>query len=66
MSDSVGTDLKVHVWYDEQQDVIKMRLAGELTSVNANPDSKRGNPSLYRKLATSLRDAGKKYPPGVI
>lgn len=66
MSDPVGTNLQVHVWYDEQQDVIKMRLAGELTSVNNNPASKRGNPSLYKKLATALRDAGKKHPSGVI
>lgn len=62
---AVGTDITVRVWYDEEQDVIKMRVAGELTSVNNNPESKRGNPSLYKKLATVLRDAGEKYPVGV-
>lgn len=63
---AVGTDLQVHVWYDEDQGVIKMRIAGELTSVNNDPDSKRGNPSLYKKLAAALRDDGKKYPSGVV
>ena len=65
MADPVGTDLQIHVWYDEDQDVIKMRIAGELTSVNNNPESARGNPSLYKKLAGALRDAGKKHPSGV-
>ncbi len=63
---AVGTDLTVRVWYDEAQDVIKMRVAGELTSVNNNPSSKRGNPSLYKRLAAALRDAGEKYPSGVV
>jgi len=63
---AVGTDLTIRVWYDEGQDVIKMRVGGKLTSVNNNPQSKRGNPSLYRKLAVALRDAGQKYPPGVL
>lgn len=59
---AVGTDVTIRVWYDENQDVIKMRIAGELTSVNNDPESKRGNPSLYKKLAAVLRDAGEKYP----
>lgn len=63
---AVGTDITARIWYDDAQDVIKMRVAGELTSVNNNPDSKRGNPSLYKKLAVVLRDAGEKYPSGVI
>ena len=63
---TVGTDITIRVWYDEDQDVIKMRVAGELTSVNNNPDSKRGNPSLYRKLAATLKDAGETYPSGVL
>ena len=63
---TVGTDLTIRVWYDEDQDVIKMRVAGELTSVNNDPESKRGNPSLYRKLAAALREAGEKYPKGAV
>jgi hypothetical protein len=66
MAGKVGTDLKIHVWYDENQDVIKMRIAGKLTSVNNNPALKRGNPSLYKKLAGVLRDDGKKFPSGVL
>jgi hypothetical protein len=63
---TVGTDITVRIWYDEDQDCIKMRVAGKLTSVNNNPESKRGNPSLYKKLTTALRDAGKNYPKGVV
>lgn len=63
---TVGTDVTVRIWYDDKQDVIKMRVAGELTSVNNDPESKRGNPSLYKKLAMVLRDAGEKYPSSVI
>ena len=63
---SVGTDVTIRVWYDEDQNVIKLRIAGELTSVNNDPESKRGNPSLYKKLAAVLRDAGEKYPAGVV
>lgn len=44
----------------------KMRVAGGLTSVNNDPESKRGNPGLYKKLAAVLRDAGEKYPSGVL
>ncbi len=66
MAGKVGADLQIHVWYDEKQDVIKMRIAGELTSVNNDPASKRGNPSLYKKLAAVLRDNGKAFPAGVL
>ena len=62
----VAAELTIHAWYDEKQDVIKMRIAGELTSVNNDPASKRGNPSLYKKLAAELRDRGKPYPAGVL
>jgi hypothetical protein len=59
-------DLKVGVWYDKDEDVIKMDIPGHgLTSVNNDPESKRGNPSLYEKLARALRDAGVEHPPGV-
>ena len=66
MPTTAGTDLQIHIWYDEAQDVIKMRVAGDLTSVNNDPESKRGNPSLYKKFAAVLRDDGKKYPAGVL
>lgn len=63
---TVGTDTTIHIWYDHAEDVIKIRVDGELTSVNNHPESKRGNPSLYKRFAKVLRDAGKKYPSGVI
>lgn len=63
---AAGTDLNIHVWYDDASEEIKMRIAGELTSVTNDPVSKRGNPSLYKKLAAALRDAGKKFPVGVL
>ncbi|MGH1331893.1 MAG: hypothetical protein ACRBBK_13495 [Paracoccaceae bacterium] len=62
---TVGTDVTIHIWYDEALDVIKMRVGKKLTSVNNRPESKRGNPSLYKKLASELKDAGKKFPTGV-
>ena len=64
--DTVGTDLQIHVWADRGMDCIKMRISRELTSVNNDPGSKRGNPSLYKKLARALRDAGKAYPHGIL
>jgi hypothetical protein len=66
MAEPVGTDVTIHVWYDEEQNTIKMRLGGELTSVRNEPDSKRGNPDLFKKLAVVLRDAGKRHPSGVL
>jgi len=62
MSETVGTNVTVHVWYDEQQNVIKLRIKGQLTSVWPDPASKRGNPSLFKMLAAVLRDEGKRHP----
>lgn len=62
----VSTGVDIHAWYDEKMDVIKMNVAGKLTSVNNKPTSVRGNPSLYKLLAGALRDAGKKYPAGIL
>lgn len=59
---AVGTELTIRIWYDRDQDVIKMRVAGQLTSVNNNPESKRGNPSLFKKLAAALKAAGEDCP----
>jgi hypothetical protein len=63
---TVGTDVDIHVWYDDKQDVIKMRIKGELTSVWPDPTSKRGNPSLFKMLAAVLRDDGRRHPPEVL
>lgn len=66
MPDNVGTDLQIHVWYDQNMDCIKMRIDETLTSVNNDPASARGNPSLYKKLTKVLSDAGKKFPEGIL
>ena len=66
---SAGADVTIHVWYDDTQNVIKMRIPakrGKLTSVWPDPARKRGNPDLFKKLAAVLRDDGKKYPAGVL
>ncbi len=59
---TVGADLKVHAWYDAEQDVIRMRIDGQLSSVNPDAESKRGNPHLFMKLGLALKAAGKGYP----
>lgn len=66
MAPTVGTDVNIHVWYDDEQDVIKIRVKGKLTSVWNDPTSKRGNPSLFKMLAAVLRDDGKRHPAGVL
>ncbi|WP_158813608.1 hypothetical protein [Methylocapsa sp. S129] len=66
MADPVGTDVTIHVWYDDEQKTIKMRIGTELTSVRNEPESKRGNPDLFKKLAAVLRDAGKRHPSEVL
>jgi hypothetical protein len=62
----IGTAVNIYAWYDAKEDQIKLRFPitprGSLTSVNNNAVSKRGNPSLYKCLATVLRDKGKKHP----
>lgn len=63
---TVGTDVTIHIWYDEAYEAIKKRVGNKLTSVNNRPESKRGNPSLYKKLAKELKAAGKKFPAGVL
>lgn len=63
---TVATAITIHIWYDEDMDAIKIRTPHGLTSVNNDPAKKQGNPSLYKKLTASLRDAGKTYPSGVL
>ncbi len=66
MASTVRTDVNIPVWYDDQQDVIKLRIKGKLTSVWPDPTKKRGNPSLFKTLGAVLRDDGKKHPAGVL
>jgi hypothetical protein len=58
-------ELTVRVWYDTASRHIK--IAGpQLTAstVSNDPASKRYHPNLYRKLATTLKDAGLPAPEG--
>ncbi|CAN5470793.1 hypothetical protein BH10PSE14_BH10PSE14_27480 [soil metagenome] len=54
---------KIGVWYREDTGHIHLSIEGTgLSTVNADPESKRGNPHLYAKLARALRDAGAPHP----
>lgn len=46
----------VRIWRHENG--IALKINGKLTSVNDNPTSKRGNPSLYDKLNEVLLELG--------
>lgn len=53
--------LNIGVWFDEDQGRIHMALPGPggfVTTVNDNPDSLRGHPNLFMKLARALKEAG--------
>ena len=51
------------VWYDEQAGDIHLSIPGhDLSTVNGDAPSKRGNPHLFNKLAKVLRDQGKPHP----
>jgi hypothetical protein len=68
MAKSSGKTVSVEIglWYDEERDHIAIRIPGhDLTSVKNDPASKRGNPSLFKKLGRVLRDAGAKHPAGI-
>lgn len=54
---------RICVWFDEAAGDIHMSIEGQgLSTVNADPQSKRGNPHLFNKLAKALRDADKPHP----
>ena len=56
----------VGVWWDENQGHIHITVRGEAafhSTVNANPESRRGNPNLFYKLAKCLRAVEAPHPP---
>jgi hypothetical protein len=58
--------LRIGVWWNEEQGHIHIAaqdVEGFHTTVNDDPESMRGHPNLFRKLAGVLRDAGAPYPP---
>lgn len=58
--------LDVTIWYAEDTGKIHIvvpAVQGVHTTVNDNPESKRGHPNLFMKLARCLRKAGAPAPP---
>ena len=61
-SGKTGT-LTIGLWFDETAGDIHLSIPDHgLSTVNADPTSKRGHPHLFNKLAKVLRDAGKPHP----
>lgn len=57
--------LSVGAWYDAETGHIHLTVPSSgwfHSTVNNNPESVRGHPNLYRKLARVLKEAGKPYP----
>lgn len=57
--------VKMGMWWDPEQGHIHLTAPGVHgfhTTVCPNPDSKRGHPNLFAKLARALRDAGAPHP----
>ena len=57
--------LQVGIWWDEPQGEIHLTVKGVHgfhTTVKYDPDSVRGHPNLFRKLASVLRDNGAPHP----
>lgn len=58
--------VKMGMWWDDDQGHIHLTAPGVHgfhTTVCENPDSKRGHPNLFMKLARALRDGGAPHPP---
>jgi hypothetical protein len=54
----------ISLWFDEEAGDIHLSFPDHgLSTVNASPESKRGHPHLFNKLAKLLRDQGKPHPP---
>ena len=54
---------QIGVWFREETGRIHLSIPGQgLSTVDARPESRRGNPHLFRKLAKVLRDQGKPHP----
>ncbi len=53
---------QISAWYNEENDRIHIASSktkdskGFITTVNADPKSKRGHPNLFKKLAKFLRE----------
>lgn len=57
--------LNVGIWYDAKAECIHITLPNSgwfHTTVNDDPTSKRGHPSLFGKLTRALKEAGAPGP----
>ncbi|MCH4560883.1 hypothetical protein [Mesorhizobium jarvisii] len=54
--------LELSVWYSEKSKRIHVAGGGFRSTVNADPESVRYHPNLFRKLARYLREAGVPAP----
>lgn len=57
--------LRIGAWYDAKTGYIHLTLPHSdwfHTTVDNDPESKRGHQNLYAKLARALRDAGAPHP----
>lgn len=57
--------MEIGIWWDAEQGHIHLtakNVPGFHTTVSADPNSKRGHPNLFAKLAKVLRDNGAPYP----
>lgn len=62
MGERSGKTAKVTIglWFDEEDGEIHLSIPGQgLSTVSSRPESKRGNPHLFNKLAKVLREQGK-------
>ncbi|MBP1853391.1 hypothetical protein [Rhizobium halophytocola] len=65
-SEPHGTLLTVSIWYEPKTACIKIASPDTdwlITTVNDNPESERGHPNLFGKLARYLREKDKPAPP---
>jgi hypothetical protein len=54
----------IGLWFDEDAGEIHLSIPDHgLSTINPDPESKRGNPHLFNKLAKVLRDQRKPHPP---
>ncbi len=54
-------NMAIGIWYNEESGHIHIQssdFGGFISTVNRNPESVRGNPNLYNKLACCLKEAG--------
>lgn len=60
-------EVRIGLWFDEEAGDIHLRIPGHgLSTINADPASKRGHPHLFNKIAKVLREQGKPHPADIV